>query len=58
MAIAYTGLGEKDKAFKWFEKLFEEHAAGGAASLKVNPIWNTLRSDPQFADLLRRANLT
>jgi eukaryotic-like serine/threonine-protein kinase len=57
MAIASTGIGDKDEAFKWFERAFAEHAMGGAVSLKVNPIFDSLRSDPRFADLLRRANL-
>jgi TolB-like protein/lipoprotein NlpI len=57
MATAWTGLGEKDQAFNWFEHLFAQHASGGAVSLKVNPIFDPLRSDPRFADLLRRANL-
>ena len=57
MTVAYTGLGEKDEAFKWFERVFEERAAGGAVSLKVNPIWDSLRHDPRFQDLLRRVGL-
>lgn len=26
IAAVYTGLGDKNKAFKWLEKAFEEHA--------------------------------
>jgi len=51
------GTGRKDQAFRWFERVLEERAAGGAVSLKVNPIFDNLRSDPRFADLLRRTNL-
>jgi TolB-like protein/DNA-binding winged helix-turn-helix (wHTH) protein/Tfp pilus assembly protein PilF len=56
-AFIYTGLGEKDAAFKWLEKAFAEHVAGGAIPLKVNPVFDNLRPDPRFTDLLRRANL-
>lgn len=58
MATAWTGFGEKDEAFKWFERVFAERASSGALSLKVNPLFDSLRSDPRYADLLRRANFT
>jgi serine/threonine-protein kinase len=53
-AIIYAGLGEKDKAFEWLEKAYEERSIG---AVKVNPIYDPLHSDPRFADLLRRMNL-
>jgi serine/threonine protein kinase len=53
-AIIYAGLGEKDKAFEWLEKGFEERFI---ISIKVDPVYDPLRSDPRFADLLRRMNL-
>jgi serine/threonine protein kinase/tetratricopeptide (TPR) repeat protein len=56
-AIIYTGLGEKDNAFKWLEKGYDERSLGGGETIKVDPIWDSLRSDPRFADLLRRMNL-
>jgi len=55
-AVVYAGLGETDQAFAWFEKAYEERS-GLLTSLKVNPIWEPLRSDPRFADLLRRVGL-
>jgi serine/threonine protein kinase/tetratricopeptide (TPR) repeat protein len=57
MAIIYTGLGQKDQAFKWLEKSYEEHDSGPFSFVKVYPIFDPLRSDPRFADLLRRMNL-
>ena len=57
VADIYLGLGEKDKAFEWLEKAYEERFAGLAASIKVEPIFDPLRSDPRYADLLRRMNL-
>jgi len=53
-AAVYAGLAEKDKAFEWLEKAYEEHFIIG---IKVHPVFDPLRSDPRFADLLRRMNL-
>jgi len=56
-AIVYTGLGDKDRAFEWLSKAVDER--GQTVSwLKVNPLWDSVRSDPRFTDLLRRMNLT
>jgi TolB-like protein/DNA-binding winged helix-turn-helix (wHTH) protein/Flp pilus assembly protein TadD len=58
MAHVYAGLGEKGKVFEWLEKGYERHSIGlGGVGLKVDPVWDPLRSDPRFADLLRRMNL-
>jgi TolB-like protein/Tfp pilus assembly protein PilF len=58
IALIYTGLGEKDKAFEWLEKGYEERAIGGPpVGIKVEPEFDPLRSDPRFHDLLRRMNL-
>ena len=57
IALVYAGLGEKDQAFAWLEKAYEEHAFK-MAWLKVEPQWDSLRSDPRFADLVRRVGLS
>jgi TolB-like protein/Tfp pilus assembly protein PilF/predicted Ser/Thr protein kinase len=57
MAIIYAGLGQKDQAFQWLEKSYEEHDSGPFSMVKVYPIFDPLRSDPRFVDLLRRMNL-
>jgi len=58
LARVYLGLGEKDKAFVWLEKAYDERAMGGVITLlKLDPIFDPLRPDPRFADLLRRMNL-
>ena len=58
-AAIYAGLGDKDKAFEWLEKAYEERSIviGSGHPIKVDPVWDPLRSDPRFADLLRRMNL-
>ncbi|MGH9846453.1 MAG: tetratricopeptide repeat protein, partial [Blastocatellia bacterium] len=56
IACIYVGLGEKDLAFAWMEKAYEEHDYK-LNFLKVDPIFDSLRSDPRFNDLLRRMKL-
>ena len=56
IALIYVGLGEKDQAYSWLEKAYAERARRLWA-LKVNPAWDSLRSDPRFANLLRRIGL-
>ncbi len=56
--IIYAGLGEKDRAFEWMEKAYNDRELGvGFGSIKVDPAYDPLRSDPRLADLLRRMNL-
>ena len=55
-AFIYTGLGDKDQAFQWLEKAFEERDTAWFPMIKVSPMSDPLRSDPRFQDLLRRLN--
>jgi serine/threonine protein kinase/tetratricopeptide (TPR) repeat protein len=54
--IIYAGLGDKDEAFRLLEKTYQEHAAT-LPYLAVDPFWYGMRSDPRYADLLRRIRL-
>jgi serine/threonine-protein kinase len=56
LAIAYTGLGERDLAFRWFHEACDERT-WLLATLPSDPLFDPLRSDPRFASLLRRLNL-
>ncbi len=56
IAELYTLLGQKDQAFEWLEKAYGEHA-DGLVHLKENLDLDNLRSDPRYADLLRRIGL-
>jgi hypothetical protein len=55
-ALVYMGLSEKDQAFAWLEKAYEEHS-DSLVGLKRLPEYDSLRSDPRFQDLLRRMGL-
>ena len=56
VAAGYVQIGDHDSAMAWLERLYAERGAW-IRSLKVRPIWDPLRSDPRFQDLLRRARL-
>ena len=56
VATIYAALGDKDKAFAELEKAFAEHD-WEFHRLKVDPFMDSLRDDPRFNDLLRRASL-
>jgi DNA-binding winged helix-turn-helix (wHTH) protein/TolB-like protein/Flp pilus assembly protein TadD len=56
LAMVYAGLGEADQAFSWLEKAFADRE-GRMTILKVVPEFDGLRSDPRFADLVRRIGL-
>jgi TolB-like protein/DNA-binding winged helix-turn-helix (wHTH) protein/Flp pilus assembly protein TadD len=57
VATVYIGLGDKDQAFIWLEKAFQERSYL-MANLKVLPMLDPLRTDPRFDDLLRRIGLS
>jgi tetratricopeptide (TPR) repeat protein len=58
MARIYVGLGDKDKAFEFLEKSFDDRSIeSGFATLNVDPTFDPLRSDPRLPELLRRMNL-
>jgi eukaryotic-like serine/threonine-protein kinase len=55
-AACYAALlGEKDVAFKYLELAYQQHQ--GIVFLKVEPHLDNIRSDPRYADLLRRTGL-
>jgi eukaryotic-like serine/threonine-protein kinase len=56
-AGVYAGLGEKDQAFEWLERDFEQRSG----QLPFITYWfsfEVLRSDPRYTDLVRRMGLT
>ncbi|HKZ79703.1 MAG TPA: hypothetical protein VJ124_15625 [Pyrinomonadaceae bacterium] len=56
IALIYSALGDQDQTFAWLEKADRERD-GNLARLKVDPRFDSLRSDPRFADLARRVGL-
>jgi TolB-like protein/tRNA A-37 threonylcarbamoyl transferase component Bud32 len=53
IAAYYARAGQKDRALDWLERAYQERDTI-LVYLNVTPIWDSLRSDPRFQDLLRR----
>ncbi|HMG88256.1 MAG TPA: tetratricopeptide repeat protein [Terracidiphilus sp.] len=53
---AYLGLGDNDEAFEWFEQAYREQS-NILIYIKVFPLYDPLRGDPRFQDLVRRVGL-
>jgi tetratricopeptide (TPR) repeat protein len=53
LAEIYAALEQKDQAFEWLNRAYEEHDMQ-LVSLKVNPTLDPLRSDPRFKELVER----
>ena len=51
----YGELGYKDQAMACLEKAYEERS-NMVTGLKADPLFDPLRSDPRFQDLVRRMN--
>jgi len=49
-------LGENDKGFEWLQKAYEERDAN-LFKIKINPNFDTVRSDPRFKEILKKMNL-
>jgi hypothetical protein len=52
----YTRAGLKEEALEWLEKAYQAHDPN-MPYISVDPIFDILRDDPRFQDLLRRMNL-
>ncbi len=55
-AAIYQGLGQKDQALKWLSRAYDERS-DCIPWLKVDPLFDGLRADPRFQELLRRSRL-
>lgn len=54
--VLYLSMGREDQAFAWLEKSYAQHS-NIMSTLKVDPRFDPLRSDPRFQELLRRVGL-
>jgi len=56
VALIYSALNDKDRAFEWLDKAIAAHACA-PRDLRYDPDLDVLRSDHRFNDILRRHNL-
>ncbi len=57
IAKIYAGWGEPEQTFAWLEKAYTEHDSN-LTTLKVDPQFDGLHTDPRFVDLVRRVGLS
>ena len=57
IAIGYVGLGDRDAAFTWLEHARAEHSQV-LNFLKMDPMFDALRSDVRYPELLRGVGLS
>jgi len=56
IALVYAGLGDNNKAFEFLEKAYEERYEM-MIWIKVNPLFDPIRADPRFSELLKKVGL-
>lgn len=57
IAIVYAGLGDREQTFIWLDRAYEERH-WGMTHLANDPVFDRVRPDPRFANLMRRVGLT
>ena len=61
LATLYKEQGDKDRAFYWLEQAYEHREMTskdeGIFYLGAEPLYDALRSDPRYKELLRRIGL-
>ena len=57
LAVAYTGLGDQDRAFEWLEKSFNDRSPF-LVFLKLEPLLEALHSDPRWNELQQRVGVS
>jgi hypothetical protein len=56
VAEAFAWRGEKDKAFEWLERAYQQRD-GGLSEVKVDLLLDRLHGDPRFKVFLKKMNL-
>jgi len=56
IALIYAGLGDKNQAFEWLERAYDQHAFQ-LQWITLEPRFDNLRSDARFQDLLKRMRI-
>ena len=51
LAVCYAGMGDRNEAFRWLEKGFEERSSG-IVYMRGDPLLGPLHGDPRFNKML------
>ena len=54
--LVYGAIGERDRAFEWMDRAYAAHDSG-LFFMRVMPLYDPLRPDPRFAEMLRRLGI-
>ena len=58
LASVYASLGDRDQAFHWLGRAYEERSRELVHLLpEAKTTWSKIRDDPRFADLVKRVGL-
>ena len=57
VAVVYIALGDKDEAFAWLQRSYQDRSEH-MLYLKVEPLVDPLRDDPRFDSLVQRVPVT
>jgi len=56
LAYIYAALGDREKMYEYLEKSFDERI-GGLIFIKIIPVFNKYRNDPEYKELLKKLKL-
>ena len=57
IALVHFGLEDRKRVFEWLDKAYEQRDWAMSFFLSVDPLWDQLRSDPRFTELLKKMKL-
>jgi hypothetical protein len=53
LLTAYSGTAQKERVLELLQKAYSEHS-NAVVQIKVDPMYDPIRSDPRFEDFMRR----
>ena len=56
IALICIGLGDKNATFDWLNQAFEKDRVF-LSVIKIDPLFDSIRADPRYHDLLRKLKL-
>jgi len=56
IASYYADLGDNEHAFEWLDTAYHQHDSG-LLGIRTDPAFDSMRSDPRYAELVRKIGL-